>query len=115
MSFFRRRRSNDGINYHAARVIGLRPSLVAANPVERPAAKKPDTFHGPKAARGAPAPKHSDATVLAVRALAVFKGMRPKAISDVLALALNDVRQILEFRNRVHLEPTEADLPEKAA
>jgi hypothetical protein len=41
--------------------------------------------------------------------------MRPKAIADVLALALNDVRQILEFRSRVHLEPTEADLPEKAA
>lgn len=103
----KRSRSEDGTRSHVEMRVPIRSSLVyavlgAPAPLER---KAPRIFHGPKSHRGHPAPVLTDEQVLRIRALDKFHGMTAKQIADATGIELERVRLVLQYRNRVHLEP----------
>lgn len=103
----KRSRSEDGTRSHCEMRVPIRSSLVYAvlgtpAPLER---KAPRIFHGPKTHRGHPAPVLTDEQVLRIRALDKFRGMTAKQIVDATGVELPRVQQVLQWVNRMHLEP----------
>lgn len=103
----KRSRSEDGTRSHVEMRVPIRSSLVyavlgAPALLER---KAPRIFHGPKTHRGHPAPVLTDEQVLRIRALDKFRGMAAKQIADATGIELQRVRMVLQWVNRVHLDP----------
>lgn len=101
-------RRNDGHRSSVERVLPIDARLMAKLLAEfaevRPRAE-PKTYHGPRAARGSPASSITDEQVLAMRKMREWAGMSPAQIARETALPISTVIGIVEWRNRVHLDP----------
>ncbi len=107
----RRSRSNDGTPNSTFRAnpldVRLFNSLMVEfyEPLER---KKPRLFCGPKPVRENPGGKpkrFSDEQVLAIRKMRYWLGMTPSQIVEATGEPWTKLESIVEYRNRVHLDP----------
>lgn len=105
----KRSRSNDGTPNHAMRLLPIHPDVLRRLLIiftgEKREARKPMTYHGPKAARGSPECTLSDEEVLAIRKMRFWYGMKVGAICEATGEVRSRVEMIVAMRNRVHLDP----------
>lgn len=109
MSAIRRSRSNDGTPSHTESLFPLGQRdlarlLIIFGP-DAKVEKVKHTYHGPKAARGCPQTSYTDEQVLEIRRLQEWHGMKRAAIAKLLNLPVDSLHAIVEWRNRVHLDP----------
>lgn len=105
----RRSRSNDGTPNHTEALLpisrdALRRLLIIFTGEKREP-RKVQTYHGPKAARGCPAPVLTDEQVLAIRQMRVWYGMTARPIAEATGVDYERVRGVLRMENRAHLDP----------
>lgn len=114
----RRSRSNDGTPNTAKSVLPIRPELLAkllAAFAEVRPRREARIFHGPKAARGMPPSELTDEQVLAMRKMRDWHGMTARQITEETGVPASTVFGIIEYRNRVHLDPGPRPTPESEA
>jgi hypothetical protein len=110
----RRSRSNDGTLNRIGRVMPIDPKLFNSLMVEfltKREPRKPQVFHGPKPARGAPATRLTDEQVLAIRKMRDWLGMTPSQIVEATGEPWTKLDPIVNYRNRVHLDPGPRPVP----
>ena len=108
MSGYRRSRSNDGTPNSVSRVLPIAPGLLASLLAEFAEVRKArvvHVYHGPKPARGAPPVKLTDEQVLALRKMRDWHGMTLTEICAATGLPEGSVTPIINWCNRVHLDP----------
>lgn len=89
----------------------MRGSLIySVLPPEPIARKESRTYHGPKPAGAGPRGGLSDAQFLHIRALHEIERLPYSALAERLRMPRWLVAQVCEYRTRLHLEPTKADL-----
>ena len=104
----KRSRSNDGHRTSLRTALPIAPGLLAkliAEFAEHRERAAPKTYHGPTAARGAPASPITDEQVLAIRRMSGWYGMNDAEIAEATGLKQGTIYNLTSWKNRVHLDP----------
>jgi hypothetical protein len=104
----RRSRSNDGTPNRVSSIIPIDPRLRAkleASLYEPIVRRKLRVFHGPKPIRGTSPVRFTDSQVLAIRKLREWWGLSALSIGRLMGVGENIVAPVVEWRNRLHLDP----------
>lgn len=104
----KRSRSETGHRSSVSRVLPIDPGLLAkliAEFAEHREPFVPKTYHGPVAARGSPKSAVTDHQVLQLRKLRDWYGIGVAEIVRITGIPVATVRNITEWKNRVHLDP----------
>ncbi len=114
----KRSRSNDGHRTSLSRVLPIDAGLLAKLTAEFAEIREraaPKTYHGPTAARGAPASTITDEQVLAIRRMSGWHGMTDADIAQATGLRQGTIYNLTSWKNRVHLDPGPKPEPTKEA